>query len=476
MARSQGVEVAFVGEQTRDQLRLWYHLSDIVVYPTRAEEPFGLVPIEAQAAGVPVIVTRSGGLPETMRDGITGIVVEPKDPVALADAIASLLKEPGRRSQMGRAAAGYIQTCYSSKKTADKLSHTYLEAVISRSNRHMASKPILHVPQEPLRVLDDGYNGLLRPGELMSMGPSAASRSDLIMRWQHIWLDFVRKVAPSWKRVCSRGVGTFWVNESSLVTCDPTRFPAREIGYFIGVVLPPGPSRDSMSVTRQDVKSNHARYDLAKIYPKHIVLKDPEDNGHVMQVNPYPKVEFHSLLISKKWRHQRLTLNSTRAQLHWVRHGAVSEFHRGQKFIDHLHIHIHARHLMPIVRFADRFIELHRKSLLSVGRLDYPLPNIALASMVDEVLADATHQMAKWLDYKGILYYEAALLARDARLALTVFVFPKKSIDVTPAGIIKLKNLGEKAKAVWSRILGGIYDEAWLAPLRKDFMKIYRSA
>jgi glycosyltransferase involved in cell wall biosynthesis len=60
--------------------------------------------IEAQAAGLPVVATAVGGVPEVVHDGRTGLLVAPRDPRALADAIVELLGNPTRRSEMAAAA------------------------------------------------------------------------------------------------------------------------------------------------------------------------------------------------------------------------------------------------------------------------------------------------------------------------------------------------------------------------------------
>lgn len=75
---------------------------DVVVVPSRYES-FGLVAAEAMAAGRPVVVARAGGLPEVVRDGVDGIVVEPASPERLAEAIVALCRDGARRSRMGEA-------------------------------------------------------------------------------------------------------------------------------------------------------------------------------------------------------------------------------------------------------------------------------------------------------------------------------------------------------------------------------------
>ena len=68
-------------------------------------EPFGIVPLEAMACGVPVVASAVGGLPDTVVDGVTGVHVPPRDPAALAAAVRALLADPLRRAAFGAAGA-----------------------------------------------------------------------------------------------------------------------------------------------------------------------------------------------------------------------------------------------------------------------------------------------------------------------------------------------------------------------------------
>jgi glycosyltransferase involved in cell wall biosynthesis len=73
---------------------------DVLVAPSH-QEPFGTVLAEAMAVGTPVVATRVGGLAEVVEDGVTGRLVEPGDPAALAAAVREVL---ARRTEMGAAA------------------------------------------------------------------------------------------------------------------------------------------------------------------------------------------------------------------------------------------------------------------------------------------------------------------------------------------------------------------------------------
>jgi glycosyltransferase involved in cell wall biosynthesis len=84
----------FVG---RDDLRDLYAAADVVVVPSRRES-LGLVALEAQAVGTPVVACRVGGLPEHVLPGVTGELYDPEDIAALADALYRVLVVPGPRA------------------------------------------------------------------------------------------------------------------------------------------------------------------------------------------------------------------------------------------------------------------------------------------------------------------------------------------------------------------------------------------
>jgi len=80
-----------------------YQAVDVCVLPTRTEEPLSTAAIEASAAGLPVICTKLGGFPEIVEHGVTGLLVEPRRPDLLAQAIAQLAASPARARAMGEA-------------------------------------------------------------------------------------------------------------------------------------------------------------------------------------------------------------------------------------------------------------------------------------------------------------------------------------------------------------------------------------
>jgi glycosyltransferase involved in cell wall biosynthesis len=97
-------KVTFHGFVSRADLVQLFYNADVFVFPPVWNEAFGLTPVESMAAGVPVVVTRCGGLVETVLDQKTGFIVPPDDAPALAQAMLRLLEDDGLREKMGHAA------------------------------------------------------------------------------------------------------------------------------------------------------------------------------------------------------------------------------------------------------------------------------------------------------------------------------------------------------------------------------------
>jgi len=92
--------VRFVGAVRHEQLADYYAMADVCVVPSLTES-FGLVALEAQALGTPVIAAAVGGLREIVEDGVTGLLVEGHDPSDYALAMADVLGDPVRKAEMG---------------------------------------------------------------------------------------------------------------------------------------------------------------------------------------------------------------------------------------------------------------------------------------------------------------------------------------------------------------------------------------
>ena len=95
-------------------------------------EPLGIVNLEAMACGTAVVASRTGGIPEVVADGETGLLVEPDDPGALAEALNALLLDPGRARSMGEAGRARAESEFSWATVAAKTTELYESVITGR--------------------------------------------------------------------------------------------------------------------------------------------------------------------------------------------------------------------------------------------------------------------------------------------------------------------------------------------------------
>lgn len=116
--------VRFTGKRQADELCDYYSAGDVVV-TTPWYEPFGLTPLEAMACGRPVIGSAVGGITFTIADGVTGFLVPPRDPDALADRLRQLLDDSTRRNRMGGAARARVECEFTWPEVAARTADVY---------------------------------------------------------------------------------------------------------------------------------------------------------------------------------------------------------------------------------------------------------------------------------------------------------------------------------------------------------------
>jgi glycosyltransferase involved in cell wall biosynthesis len=127
--------IHFLGEQ-EGVAGLLRNGPDLFVSGAR-EEVFGLVLAEAGLCGLPVVAPQVGGIPSVIRDGKSGILVNPDDPVALAGAMARLYNEPELRRQMGLAGRERVLQRFTIQQNATRFDQLY--RVLLRDARHRMS-------------------------------------------------------------------------------------------------------------------------------------------------------------------------------------------------------------------------------------------------------------------------------------------------------------------------------------------------
>jgi phosphatidylinositol alpha-1,6-mannosyltransferase len=137
LAQALGVgdHVVFAGRISDAELPAIYSHADVFIMASRQRleandiEGFGLVYLEASASGTPVIGGRSGGIPEAIVEGTTGLLVDPEDPADIARALTRCLTEAGLSAELGRAGAEWVRREFSWPKVADRMERVLTETV-----------------------------------------------------------------------------------------------------------------------------------------------------------------------------------------------------------------------------------------------------------------------------------------------------------------------------------------------------------
>jgi glycosyltransferase involved in cell wall biosynthesis len=125
-ARRVGVEgrVSFPGWVDETKVDELLRAADLLVLPSRAEnQPVAI--LEAMARAVPVVATRIGGIPEQVLDGRSGLLVEPDDPDALAQALETLIRSPDLRLAFGKAGQQRFEELFSVASCAERFAQLY---------------------------------------------------------------------------------------------------------------------------------------------------------------------------------------------------------------------------------------------------------------------------------------------------------------------------------------------------------------
>ncbi|MCA9891220.1 MAG: glycosyltransferase, partial [Anaerolineae bacterium] len=108
-AHFAGTNTKFMGYMKGEALSQAYASSDVFVFPS-ALETFGLVVVEAMAAGLPVVATRVGGIPDVVDEGVTGYTFNIGDTETLVDRVQRIISDPLTLIQMGHHARSYAET------------------------------------------------------------------------------------------------------------------------------------------------------------------------------------------------------------------------------------------------------------------------------------------------------------------------------------------------------------------------------
>jgi glycosyltransferase involved in cell wall biosynthesis len=136
LAAAHGVQIQILSSLDTAQLRLEYNRARLCVYAA-VQEPFGLVPLEAMACGLPVVAVAEGGVCESVVEGVTGHLVA-RNAAQFAQALSALLHDPERCRQYGQQARHYVCQAWNWAQSAAQLEQ-HLQQLV-----RIKSQPMVH--------------------------------------------------------------------------------------------------------------------------------------------------------------------------------------------------------------------------------------------------------------------------------------------------------------------------------------------
>jgi glycosyltransferase involved in cell wall biosynthesis len=129
-------KISVLGMIPRQELLNRYYSSDVFAFPPIWDEGFGLPPVEAMAAGLPVVASRSGTVKETVVEGHTGFLVQKNHAGELAQALLLLLKDDARREAMGRAGRRRVLKHFTWSRVAAGMFTRYEQLCAGEPSQH----------------------------------------------------------------------------------------------------------------------------------------------------------------------------------------------------------------------------------------------------------------------------------------------------------------------------------------------------
>ena len=147
--------VQILGRVDHDKVPALIRSFDVMVMPSVYEsETFGVAAIEASASGVPVVASRVGGVPEAVIHEQTGLLVPPKNVDALATACLSLIDDPARRLELGRAGRRFVERYYNWNDNTRLMAEIYRAALAGDSPKGV---PVHQPGREPDLTVPDSH-------------------------------------------------------------------------------------------------------------------------------------------------------------------------------------------------------------------------------------------------------------------------------------------------------------------------------
>ncbi|MBI4122554.1 MAG: glycosyltransferase family 4 protein [Parcubacteria group bacterium] len=133
LKRSLGLQnvhmLGYIGQSGAERLKKLYARADVLIAPSVWDEPLGLVILEAMVYQAPVVVTRKGGIPLAVKDGVNGLFVKPRNATDIAEKVNMLFNDAERNKTMGEQARRIVEEKFTWQIISDKFIAIYTRSI-----------------------------------------------------------------------------------------------------------------------------------------------------------------------------------------------------------------------------------------------------------------------------------------------------------------------------------------------------------
>jgi len=262
------------------------------------------------------------------------------------------------------------------------------------------------------------------------------NHGDIVTQLKTSWEYELNRSRPFWQ---NSGEHSFPYNPNApSIAYDPASIPSAHLGMFCHLKYLPPSEANNLAVSREHIESDRERGDLTHEF-KNLLMDHPYRDDLLLIPNRWPRVSYHSLVVSRNVLPQKITALLALAEFYWADLGFVVEFHRFSRILDHFHFHIYPGSHAPIYQAKDSFVSEEIIDSFSVGELKtYPVPHVAISSHSAELFAGRIEEISDYLDNLRVPYGQVIMRAKSGSYVLLVFIREGPYFDRLSFGLIGL--------------------------------------
>jgi hypothetical protein len=255
------------------------------------------------------------------------------------------------------------------------------------------------------------------------------------------WDREIARSRTHWREDRDRGFA--YNMQAPSIAYDPSSIPESPLGPFIHLRYSPPAEANHLAVTREEIEAGNDTGDLQHEFVNELI-PHPERDDLIVIPNRWPRVSYHSLIVTRDLSPQILTDSLAAAELFWANKCFVVEFHRFDRILNHFHFHIYPGRISPIYRARNSFDPKKEFANFETGKLaGYPTPHIAIRSRDREWMTMAMARVSAHIDDLRTPYGQITMETADGSVVLLIFLrapFRIEGVSFSLIGLVRTSN------------------------------------